>query len=484
MKANLIIEITNRSLKIVAYRDVLKSQKIIKVLVEPIPPEASSESKAKILKDLLRRLNLKPQSIGFCLPRNQLIVRNFRFPSADAKEIDNILSLRIEEEVPYHKEETISGYQILNEEKDGYTEVLSAIAQREVIIEELFNISERVNLYPERIELSSCGVLHWFLSSQLSDKVDPREFYLLLDIDQEWTDFIIFQGDRVIFTHSIAHKAEVLEEKEGEKEFADKIKQALVIFQAKEPQKKPVKIFLSGAKLVSEQSGNSLTPQLANFLEKELNLPVEVVSPPSSVSAFLANIPQEISVSGVCGLAISRKRNIFFVLPEMETRHLLKTRVRELTLLGSFLLYFLVVVSGILGVKVYKKESYLRELNKHYQQIAPEIEDLTEIQSRMRIIEERLDMRRSALNCLAEIHRVIPAEITLRSIDFRRSKRVILRGYGRAMSDIFNFVNVLEGTPCFKNVETKYTSKKKLKGEEVSEFEIVCPISLMPLIEH
>ena len=44
------------------------------------------------------------------------------------------------------------------------------------------------------------------------------------------------------------------------------------------------------------------------------------------------------------------------------------------------------------------------------------------------------------------------------------------------MSEIFSFVNKLEDSQYFKNVETKYATKRSDKNKELSDFEILCPL--------
>ena len=87
-----------------------------------------------------------------------------------------------------------------------------------------------------------------------------------------------------------------------------------------------------------------------------------------------------------------------------------------------------------------------------------------------------MDTKNSALEVLREIHKVVPQEIYLTNISFEEGKLISLRGTSKAMSEVFKFVKTLEGLPIFKNVKTKYVTKRRLKGKDLTDFEITCPL--------
>ena len=45
------------------------------------------------------------------------------------------------------------------------------------------------------------------------------------------------------------------------------------------------------------------------------------------------------------------------------------------------------------------------------------------------------------------------------------------------MSEIFKFITALEESEIFENVKTRYATKSKEEEKEVTDFEIVCPLS-------
>ena len=105
---------------------------------------------------------------------------------------------------------------------------------------------------------------------------------LLLDIDRDFTDFIIFSADNLLFSRCITLGQEEMKEEIKRTKFVGEIKQSLVIFQGEETSKKPTKIFLSGAQGKLKEMGE--------FLNRELNLTVEVITAFQDLS-LSKNIP-------------------------------------------------------------------------------------------------------------------------------------------------------------------------------------------------
>ena len=92
------------------------------------------------------------------------------------------------------------------------------------------------------------------------------------------------------------------------------------------------------------------------------------------------------------------------------------------------------------------------------------------------LVHSRISTKDLSLNLIYEIHQLISPEIHLVSLSFNGKDLLTLRGTSNSMSEIFNFVNKLEESDYFKNVNTKYVTKHKVQDRELSDFEITCPL--------
>jgi len=472
VKSTVVIEINNQFLKLIAAKPSLKGPQILRLAVKSVTG-LSDEDLAKAIPQLLKELGLSPSPLIVSFPRNLSTVRNLRFPSADPNEISGMIDLHVGRQVPYAKEDIISDYQILGTDEVGYAKVILAIVQREAL-KRIFNILDQVRLSPEKVELGTYGVWSRVLFSQ-KNLIRSDELYLLLDIDRDFTDFIIFSKDNLLFSRSITLGQEEMGEEIKRTKFVGEIKQSLVIFQGEETSKKPAKIFLSGA-----QAG---IKEMSEFLNKELNLTVEVItafqnlSLSKNITKATSAVPEGVSISGVTGLAIDTTREkITFSLPEIQVRSQIKKRTRQLVTLGSLLTYILAVICGLFFGRMYNREAYLRGLRERFEKIKQETDSLAQKSREINIIKGRLDIQSSALKYLYEIHKLVPEEIILNAITFEEADKMVLRGQAKEMSNVFEFITVLEGSAYFQKIESKETRKKKIKGREVSEFEISCPL--------
>jgi len=463
-KYTTVIEITTFWLKLAAVKTTFKGPEVISLVAKPIA-SLSPEEVNQELREQIKKLKFIPSPLILSFPRNLVTMRNLHLPSRNPKEINGMIELHISKQVPYPKEEIVGDYQILGLDEAGFSKVILAIVHRQVL-RRIFDILNNIGLFPEKVELSSQGVLSWFLFNQ-KEHLDPSQIYALLDIDSNFTDFMIVGKNNLLFSRSIACGSEQIFNEEIRKtKFISELKQSLVIFQSEEINKKPTKVFISGSIDVSG---------LDKFLEKELNSAVEMIKLPKGLPA---EVPREISVSAVLGLASepSRKR-INFILPEIGIRKALKERSKELLFLGSLLMFVLVISCGIFLGKMHNRSVYLKLLNKRFGEIGRSIEELDTMQKKIKIIEDCLSARILSLDYLYQIHRFTPKEITLKMITFEADSKITLRGQALAMSDVFKFITTLEDSGYFKDIQTKYTTKKRTTDKDISEFEIVCPIS-------
>jgi len=126
---------------------------------------------------------------------------------------------------------------------------------------------------------------------------------------------------------------------------------------------------------------------------------------------------------------------------------------------------------------MYNKERYLKwDLQQRLNEIQGKVDGLSARIREIELIKERMRKGNLSLNLIHDIHSVILPEIHMFSINFNGKDRLIIRGSSRTMSAVFKFVNGLEGSEYFQNVKTKYATSRKVKDQEVTDFEIVCPL--------
>lgn len=464
MKITTAFEINEQYLKLLVARSQGRGAKLVGCKIEQIKL-LSDEQVIRLAGDMLKKVRFKPKTTAICLPRNLVTVRNLHLPSQESKEITQMIDLHIGRIVPYKKEETVFGYQLLGKDEMGYTKTILAIAHISAIRRQI-KILEGAGVFADKVALSSYGIWHWVLNS-CRQEINSKDLYLLLDVDSVFTDFIIFSQEYLMFTRSINVGSDDIRENEvsGITKLVGELKQSLIIFYNEEVNKKPVKVFIGGAKNIAS---------LIGAVDDELGIPVKEVVRPTfgELHEIDKNLPENVSFTGLADLVLTTTdKRIYFALPEIQIRRSLREKTKDLVILGSFIIYFFTVICAIFLGKIYNQQNYLKDLEQQSGLIDKEFSGLTSQLDRINFVKSYLYEHRLPLFLVYQLQQLIPAEISVVSLKLD-DKKVFLRGEALQLSDIFKLVTALEQSAHFKDVQTKYTRKKKFKDREVTDFEV------------
>ncbi|MGE5279539.1 MAG: PilN domain-containing protein [Deltaproteobacteria bacterium] len=474
MNVTVVLEVGNSWLKTVIVRSGYGTTYVKALSLERLS-EATDETIAKKVADFLKTQKVgRAQTAIVSFSRNAVTLRNLRIPSANPSEIDDMIKLHVGRQVPYAKEEIINGYRVVGKDTMGYSKVMLAIVHRESV-RRIFRILERAGLYTDRLELSSDGVLSWLCLALRGRNAKPPESFIILDIDSGFTDFIISGQENILFSRVITQGREQLMEEAKWPKFLGEMKQTLVISQGEEIVTKPSRIYLTGAAEGLDK--------LAATIETEFNMPVErgatLAGLPLAKEVALepAGLLEEASFTALLGLGLdATKKKINFVLPEAQIRKALREKTRDAIVLGSSAMYLILMLCGIYLERMHGQEARLALITERYASMKKGVELLDEKLERIRQIKSKRDTRTLALNYLLEVSRLLSGDILVTSIGFERNDRVTIKGRAAQMSDIFGFITRLENSPYFKDVQTRYTTRRQFKGEDLNEFELICPV--------
>ncbi len=97
---------------------------------------------------------------------------------------------------------------------------------------------------------------------------------------------------------------------------------------------------------------------------------------------------------------------------------------------------------------------------------------------------EKLDIARNlarnqghVLRVLRELYERMPEGISLATLSYERDRALIIKGTAKDLSDVFQFIPVLEKSPYFESVASQYASKRKVLDKEYTDFQIQCMLS-------
>ena len=398
-----------------------------------------------------------------------VITKNIEIPSIDKKEIKEILNLQAGRHTPYSREEIIVDYVEIGTYKHSYTKVLLVIVARSVV-KRHYEILERAGFRLKRALLASEGIA-WAVSKTMKLETESVPVSIL-HVDQNFTDFSVVLKSKVIFIRSIPIGTfQLNNEKEVyEIKFVDEIKRSLEAYLGGDIEISPHMLILTGVE--------GKLKEIENLLNTTMHLPLRIV-----LYTSLFNI------SELARGAISKARQTSFFdvvapilnYPEMKidlipeearVRRFIEERGKGLIKTGIFILTILVVIFFILLSRIYFKGVQISKLERKYSTINQEAKALEKDLLKVGLVRNYLNSRGYSLEVLTELHGLVSEDMQLSEIRYDGDKFSV-KGSADSMSTVFSFVDRMEKSKYFKEVKTRYTTKRKDGLRDLTDFEII-----------
>ncbi len=454
MRTKIVIEVLERWLKVSVDH---------KISVAPLA-NAEPGSISSALNAILKQNKCsKDLDVSVVLSRNKITVRRVDLPSQDPAEIEQMLGLYLIRQIPYHKEEVSWAYQNLGFDGISSSHLILAIALKNVF-KNIVSSFVPVNILPEAILMSSQGLVHYVVDT-CKNKITLPNSYLILDIDVNYSDLVLVHNQKLGSSVVIPQGAEQLRDLSEKEKFAAELKQALVALNNEMPDARCEKLFLTG----------SASFQLAfveNILAKDFNLKAQYLSS-KEYDSFLVSGPKDVSLSALLGFSAQvAKEDIKFLLPEIQIKKEMKSKLQQLMILSVGIIYILIMLGLVALVRLVQKQSYATDLKKRVISLSKEAKELEDITSKLKIARQYVDPKSSALTYLNGLNRLCSDSIVITNYNWELGKAFTIRGYAQAIPNILDFTNTLGNSEIFKGAQNRYTRRRKLKDKDVVDFEI------------
>jgi hypothetical protein len=232
------------------------------------------------------------------------------------------------------------------------------------------------------------------------------------------------------------------------------------------PNARPGRLFISGSSL-------DIAGLIDSSFEKDFNLRCQAVTAREISAAANKEQAAGLSLSAALGFSYLRKKeDIIFFLPEAQIKKEIKSRIKQLLLLGVFLTYVFILAGLLTLMRINNLQAYRDRLKESIATLRKDTGGLFDIAQKINVIKQYWGAKSSVITCLHELMRVCPDNITVSNFTWESQKSFSIRGYASQMQDIFNFVTELEGSKVFKGAQTRYTRRRKVKDKEMIDFEI------------
>ncbi len=445
LKQVLIVELGADTLKLLVATSAGKGIDLERVHVESLAPDGHAD---EALAAALKRHKIKcPTAIG-ALPRQSVNLRILELPSTDDAEIADMIELQAGRQTPYSRDEILSDYKLLGQARRGtYTRVLLAIVQRSIVRERFHDI-EHGGLEIARMSVSTEGLLTWVESLGLTE----TKAVAVLDIDASASDLIVVHQDNLVSSKHIMTGAAALREggDAAAAKFADDVKRAIEA--SREGGVEVGSLVATGAAAAIP----GLEAVLARDLGVEVSLRGAAAGGVRDKHGFCAAAAEAgISVTALVGMALAPGALDMNLCPDVVCmRRELVTRSRELSAMGIAAMAVLVCGSLWLTLAGAFKAVELAKVEAEMAATQPgvtRVEKMTEV---VREVHVRRDPRSSPIAVMPELHRCIPAEVFLESMEYDVAKRtLVLGGTAPSRKEVRTLVATLAESPLFEQAE-------------------------------
>ncbi len=433
----------------------------------------SDEALAQELHAALASLPHKTASIDFLLPRHVAILRTLELPSTDEHEIQELAGFQAVKQTPYALDEIVWDAKLLQKDPAGVSKVALIVVQKE-IVDRMLGIARQARAQVSAMRLASQGCEGIF--SEIAQGHDGA----FCMIDHARSLLLVFAGGKARYSRSMPlGRKDMGQSVDVSLAFQNKlIRELNLSFKACHKENPGLAV-----KKIWFEPGVTDLEEIKKYAEQEGLGEPQTLDPMQAVQTdgntrLLLDKDLDIACSDVLGALANPRAMTADLLPEdyARARRAEKTRrnLLQSALFGSALLG-LVLIFAL--EQAADKALYLAKLNKNIRAIKEKVAE-TEARS------EKLDIARNlarnqghVLRVLRELYERIPEGISLSTLSYERDRALIIKGTAKDLSDVFQFIPVLEKSPYFESVASQYASKRKVLDKEYTDFQIQCTLS-------
>ncbi len=433
---------------------------------EPFDSDASDKELSMKATAILKKLKYRNERLVISLPRNLSACRYLKIPSHIPGEIEKIINLQAGRYLPYPASDLVTGYEIIQIDKEGYAHINLVIAHRDAI-KKVLDLLSGLKSSKISICLSSYGVVN--LYNHLIPKGDLNPV-MVIDVDAYQAELVVISGGKLLFSRSfkLAHNSPNLRNL-----FLDEVNKSRNLYQREVMQEPAKKIYLIGsgeniheyAAILKQQT--SLTPEVL-FYDKRISYSTDVSG---------KILETQSSLTSLIGLALEEMRPELNLLPS-ELKDKIKAATRKKEHLRLAVLIIAAILIGSLGVakNFANKAEYLARLKTELNKVVKEAEPLERIDRRFKFMEGRLQRGASVLDVLYELNKVTPEGVSLDTFSYQDDNLIVLRGHAPELNLVFTFTAGLEEAAGFKDFSPKvrFATQKRTQAGEIIDFEIAC----------
>lgn len=404
------------------------------------------------------------------VPRRNVIVRFLELPSRDEKEIRTMVTLQIERHLPYSIDEINYDIAIAPSKKEGYSHVTLAALQKKDTAR-IQSILSASGISPDLLTLASTGTVAAARHVSELRSAARSGVTVIVDTDHDESELIFLSDGMMITTRSITHSADFLSAPQNA-EFSERICAEIETTHAM------VRSTYGVAGIDMILLGPALGAFAADLRNRFGAAGATVQSAEDlNVRTDHARLPaHNQSLLSVLGLNYIDPHAVIDFLPH-EAQKMSRLRASSSARKTSIVLIsaLLCIIIGGTASLFYTRYAYIRDLEKEIMRLDPEAKKISTTVKKISIIDDIKKGQIVPLEIISELYAIVPQKMFLTILEYDSQSGITMRGFASRLSDVSDFLMVLQRSDVFKNAEIRFAKQKQIKGQEGVDFEIYCP---------
>jgi Tfp pilus assembly PilM family ATPase len=463
-----IVEITDAHIKLLQARKA-RGKPVIKFCDIRLIERCPDEEVEKVWKEMVAALPAVPVELIIIVPRRLVILRQMRLPSRHDEEIRDMVGLQLVNNLPFPVEDVVYQHHILEQGDDGYSRILVTVMNREVS-RRYGRLTRAAGVKDGQLTFSSLGILEWSAPREQGKKPASQQSVMVVHVDAKHCEICFCHHQKLFFSRSVPWERENWTP-EAASNLVDQLKRSLVSYH-QEHLGPPVE---KTSILSADQGVGAL---LKDLLERELEMPAEVVDPWSRTARSLKESPGK-PLGDICsmipalGFLSSNAKNLINLMPgEIQVAE--QVRTRRLRTAKFVVLFLAATVFSMSGpfVDVYKKEKFLSQLKTQRELTRPQ---LTEALKKIRFIQffdQKFQDGIFIPDLVRELAQVTPDNISFRAVSLDKQGQLIVEGSAQTHADINDFQTGMIQSSYFQDVDLMFATKRRVANMEMVDFKI------------
>lgn len=436
--------------------------------VRPLHQHTDDEL-VRVIRDLTRGKSVESERLVFSVPRRLTIVKRMRLPAIQDQELRKMIGLQLVNQTPYHVDEVMFDYQVVNKTQDGYTEVLVVIVNCQVSGRYL-QILKRAGLSSARMTLSSMGLAQWWHRQSANDKAMAQVPVALINIDATHSEIAFCQAKKLLFSRSINYGERDLTE-QGVEAIVRQVDLSLLTYRNENMGSDIHKILVI--------CGLSQLELLRQQLEKSVGVstrvcqPLDGWAPSKKFQALVGSGIDGRNATVAYGLsAMDLKRGLNLTPPEV---HEGKQQVRRRWEWVSFVILFILAFTlgaAVFGVELIVKEQQFAQIQQQGKGFGPALKKAQARGDFITAFEAKLAQRVRVSLLMDALFAVTPEDLSYRSITLDERAQMTLQGYAQTSNSVNLLQQALLKSPHFSDVTLEFATKRRIYNMELTDFKI------------